>query len=84
MAKFFALWAEHEIALKDTRQREGIERRRKSGAHMGRLPNMQYDDEVFELMLATPKISISAVARHFNKSRDWARRTMKRVSERTP
>lgn len=84
MAKFFSLWAEHEVALKDKRQKEGIARRRAAGLHMGRQPNMQYDDEVFELMFANPDISVSSVARHFNKSRDWARRTMKRVSERSP
>jgi DNA invertase Pin-like site-specific DNA recombinase len=84
MAKFFALWGEHEVALKEIRQREGIERRRKEGKHMGRLPNMKHDDDVFELMRAEPGISINAVAKHFNKSRDWARRTMQRVSETSP
>ena len=84
MAKFFCLWAEHEVALKELRQREGIERRRREGKHMGRPPKTQYDDEVFELMRANPKITISEVARHFGEGRTWARNAMKRVSETSP
>lgn len=84
MAKFFALWAEHEVALKDLRQREGIERRRREGKHMGRHPATHLDDEVFELMRANPEISINAVAKHFAKGRTWARNAMRRVSESSP
>lgn len=84
MAKFFCLWAEHEVALKEMRQKEGIARRRKAGLHMGRKPDMTRDVELFELMREQPKISIAGVARHFNKGRDWARTAMKRVSERSP
>lgn len=84
MAKFFALWGEHEVALKELRQREGIDRRRREGKHMGRPPATHLDDEVFELMRANPGISQEAVAKHFNKGRTWARNAMKRVSERSP
>ncbi len=84
MAKFFCLWAEHEVALKEMRQREGIERRRKAGLHMGRKPDMTRDVEVFELLRKEPNISISQVAKHFNKGRGWARAAINRVSERSP
>lgn len=80
MAKFFCLWAEHEVALKEIRQREGIERRRNSGAHMGRLPDMSLDDDLFELLREEPNISINAIARHFGKSRTWAKLAKSRVS----
>ena len=84
MAKFFALWGEHEVALKDLRQREGIERRRREGKHMGRPPATHHDDEVFELMRANPGISQVAVAEHFGRGRTWARNAMNRVSETSP
>jgi DNA invertase Pin-like site-specific DNA recombinase len=84
MCKFFALWGEHEVALREMRQKEGIKRRRDAGLHMGRKPDMTRDVEVFELLRKEPNISIAAVARHFNKGRDWARAAMKRVSERSP
>jgi len=80
MAKFFCLWAEHEVALKEMRQREGIERRRNSGAHMGRLPDMSKDDDLFELLRAEPDISINKIAKHFGKSRSWAKLAKERVS----
>lgn len=84
MCKFFALWGEHEVALKELRQKEGIARRRKAGLHMGRKPDMQHDDNLFELLRKEPNMSIAAVGRHFGKSRDWARKAIDRVSERTP
>ena len=84
MAKFFCLWAEHEVALKELRQREGIDRRRREGKHMGRPPATHLDDEVFELMRANPGISQEKVAKHFGKGRTWARNAMNRVSERSP
>ncbi len=80
MAKFFCLWSEHEVALKEMRQREGIERRRNSGAHMGRLPDMSKDDDLFELLRKEPNISINAIAKHFGKSRTWAKLAKERVS----
>jgi len=80
MAKFFCLWAEHEVALKEMRQREGIERRRNSGAHMGRLPDMSKDDDLFELLRKEPNISINKIAKHFGKSRTWAKLAKERVS----
>jgi len=80
MAKFFCLWAEHEVALKEMRQREGIERRRNSGAHMGRLPDMSKDEELFELLRKEPNISINKIAKHFGKSRSWAKLAKERVS----
>lgn len=84
MAKFFCLWAEHEVALKELRQKEGIARRRREGKPMGRMPDMSRDEELFELLREKPDISIAAVARHFNKGRTWARLAMERVSERSP
>lgn len=84
MAKFFCLWAEHEVALKDLRQREGIERRKREGLPTGRPPAMHHDTEVFELMRANPGISQNEVAKHFGRGRTWARNAMKRVSETSP
>lgn len=84
MVKVFALFGEMELAIKDERQAAGIARARAEGKHLGRAPDMGYDVEVFEMMRANPGISISAVARHFGKSRDWARKAMTRVSETSP
>ncbi len=84
MAKFFCLWAEHEVALKEMRQKEGIARRRAQGKPMGRQPDMTRDVELFELLRENPDLSIAGVARHFNKGRSWAKTAIKRVSERSP
>lgn len=79
MSKFFALFGEFEAVMLDERRTAGIARARAAGVHMGRLPDVEHDVEIFEMVYANQDISQRAVATHFKKSRAWAKAAIARV-----
>ena len=79
MSKFFALFGEYEAAMLDERRRAGIARARAEGKHMGRPPDMSYDDDIRSIIANTEGWTISSVSRTLGKSRTFVRNALTRM-----